>query len=69
MIQYEDKKLNDNQWHTILAVKRGNFLGLKVDNDPAETARFAGSDQTANTSSVLYIGGLPPSTILVLSPN
>ena len=66
MIQYHGKKLNDNKWHTILAEKYGNFIGLTVDNDSPVTARFDGSDLITNTNSLLYIGGLPPRTILVL---
>ena len=65
MVQYKGKKLHDNKWHTILAEKQGNSLRLTVDDDPPEIARFAGSDQSTDTSSLLYIGGLPPSMTLL----
>ena len=66
MVQYQGKKLHDNKWHTLLAEKLANSLKLTVDNDPPEIARFAGSDQITDTSTSLYIGGLPPSMTLLL---
>lgn len=60
MIQYQRKKLNDNKWHSIVAEKQGNHLALTIDNEPPETAQHAGSDLSADTTQLLYIGGLPP---------
>lgn len=66
MVQYQQKKLHDNKWHTIVAEKQSNFLRLTVDNDPPEKARFAGNDEFANTNPLIYIGGLPPGMPLAL---
>ena len=63
MVQYQGKKLHDNKWHTLLAEKWASSIRLTVDNDPPETARFAGSEQNTDTGTSLYIGGLPPSMI------
>ena len=52
-------KLNDNQWHTISAEKRGSTLILTVDDHCLEEG-FTGSDDIiADTSKKLYIGGVP----------
>ncbi|XP_065888406.1 laminin subunit alpha-1-like [Dysidea avara] len=64
LIQYQGKRLSDNRWHTVLAQKKGNFISLTVDNQPPQKARFAGTDQNADTNSLFYIGGLPPGTPL-----
>ena len=60
MIQYQGRKLSDNKWHTVLAQKEGNLIILTVDKQPPQKARFAGTDQNADTNSLFYIGGLPP---------
>jgi len=67
LIQYRGKRLNDNRWHTLLAQKEGNLISLTVDDQSPQKARFAGIDQSTDTDSLFYIGGLPPGIKINLS--
>ena len=57
-LQHPNETLADNEWHTALAEKEGNFIKLTIDGIP-KNATFAGWDKAANTTSLLYIGGIP----------
>ena len=61
--------MNDNRWHTLLAQKEGNLISLTVDDQSPQKARFAGIDQSTDTDSLFYIGGLPPGIKIYLLSN
>lgn len=68
MTQYRGIRLNDNQWHTIVVEKRGKFIALTVDDEPPETSRCycETSDESSDTEPLLYIGGLPKKSIVLV---
>lgn len=58
-LQHPNKTLHDNEWHTALAEKEGNVIKLTIDGILEDATHDDGRDKAANTTSLLYIGGIP----------
>lgn len=51
--------LCNNQWHSISALHDSKHMVLKIDNESFDTLAHNGFSNIVNSSSPLYIGGLP----------
>lgn len=53
-------RINDNQWHTVVFTRQGNFGELIVDEDQAVSGYSQGNIKTIDVSPPFYVGGILP---------
>ncbi|XP_054012773.1 laminin subunit alpha [Hylaeus anthracinus] len=53
-----EKRINDNQWHTVIFKREGNYGELLVDEDSRVTGYSEGPSGTMNVSPPFYVGGV-----------
>lgn len=58
--------LCNNQWHSISALHDSKHMILKIDNESFDTLAHNGMTEIVDSSSPLYIGGLPGNYFIVL---
>lgn len=56
-------ELCDKNWHSVKAEVVGDIIELQVDDNKARYGLSYNSDTDIDTSSALYIGGLPGNII------
>lgn len=62
--------LCNNQWHSISALHDSKHMVLKIDNESFDTLANNGlTNNIVNTSSPLYIGGLPGNLLILTTKN
>jgi len=55
-----DKNINDNQWHTVLFKRQGNYGQLIVDEDIPVKGYSLGHTNTININPPFFVGGVLP---------
>ncbi|XP_034947491.1 laminin subunit alpha [Chelonus insularis] len=53
-------KINDNQWHTVVFKRVGNFGELIVDEHPIVQGYSPGESEVINVNPPFYVGGILP---------